>query len=248
LVSLGACAAGPVASQASKQALTRLATTGLDGAARPVAASADITGRKPSLLRTSVTGLYAAPPTPPPPATPPKPASGTATPAQATTTGVAVRGGTIDTVPCLAPTDPAGVYTPNPGMPTTGTYECAGSSTFDGSWVGQDVYTAMGTVDLLTGNTSGTSDETLTGVYMDDDIPLPGTLHIQTTYVLDGRSGALHLDARIVGGEDSFAGSAGCFVVDGFEAYGESGHGGYSGTWFRSGADRQAIEAACPSA
>ena len=137
-----------------------------------------------------------------------------------------VGGGWIGAIPCAFTS-----YTPSPGAPTTGDATCSSGSFWDGSWTGQTTYTAKGKINFLTGDSTGTVDETFNGISTSDDST--GTLHFLERYHLDGATNVLHIDCRIVGGTGDWVGSRGHAVFDAFQLLGLVGHGGYSGTWIR---------------
>lgn len=109
----------------------------------------------------------------------------------------------------------------------SGEFSCIGSSIWQGSFTGSTTFVAKGTVDLLTGDSSGTIDETFTGLADDGT---NGTLHLLETYTIDGESATIHIDARIVGGTGGFAPSHGEMSF-----YGPyplvAGAGEYRGSW-----------------
>lgn len=139
---------------------------------------------------------------------------------------IAVRGGWVGELPCLFTS-----YTPSESAPTTGTFSCMSGTTWDGGWTGHTVYTAKGTIDFLTGNASGTLNETFYGVYTGDDSS--GTLTFVERFRVYGATNSIHIDLKITGGTGDWAGSRGTSVFDGFQLLGVAGNGGYEATWIR---------------
>jgi hypothetical protein len=115
--------------------------------------------------------------------------------------------------------------------PTTGHFECEGSTLWDGALTGITTYHVDGTTDLATGDGSGTVAETFYGIATADQSS--GTLAFNETFTIDGATNAIHLVARIIGGTGDFAGSRGRLTFVGVLFSVVAGHGGYSGTWVR---------------
>jgi hypothetical protein len=113
--------------------------------------------------------------------------------------------------------------------PATGRGSCDGSTLWRGTWTGVTHYTVRGFFDLVTGDASGTIGETFVG--MSDDGG-SGTLRFNERFTLDGATSALHIDAWLLGGTGSFAGSRGFVTFDGQENA-VFGSGTYAGTWTR---------------
>jgi hypothetical protein len=132
-----------------------------------------------------------------------------------------IEGGWIATIPCA--------YTNFD--PTTGDFECEGSTLWDGALTGITTYHADGTLDLATGDVSGTIAETFYGIATADRSS--GTLAFEETFTIDGATNTIHLVARIIGGTGDFAGSRGRLTFVGALFSVVAGHGGYSGTWVR---------------
>jgi hypothetical protein len=137
-----------------------------------------------------------------------------------------IRGGWIGAVPCAFTS-----YNPSPGAPTTGTFTCTSGTFWDGSWTGQTMYTAKGTINFLTGDSSGTLDETFYGIATADQSS--GTLRFSERYRIYGATNTVHIDVTIVGGTGDWVGSKGHLTFDGVQFLGVAGHGGYAGTWIR---------------
>jgi hypothetical protein len=113
--------------------------------------------------------------------------------------------------------------------PVTGAFECTASSQWTGSWTGITTAQAEGTYDFVTGSGSGTIKETFVGRSSDGTT---GTLRFTETFVADGPSLTLHVDARIVEGTGDWVGATGYATFDGTLSSG-TGFGGYAGSWTR---------------
>lgn len=113
--------------------------------------------------------------------------------------------------------------------PATKRGSCDGSTLWRGTWTGVTHYTVRGFFDLVTGDASGTIDETFVGTADDGG---SGTLRFHERFTLDGATSALHIDAWLLGGAGSFAGSRGFVTFDGRENL-VTGRGTYAGTWKR---------------
>ena len=137
-----------------------------------------------------------------------------------------IRGGWIGAIPCAITS-----YNPSPGAPTTGTFTCSSGTFWDGSLTGQTTYTVHGQIDFLTGNSTGTLEETFYGVATADQST--GTLSFKERYRADGATNTLHIDVDIVGGTGDWIGSKGHLTFDGVQFVAVAGHGGYAGTWIR---------------
>lgn len=111
----------------------------------------------------------------------------------------------------------------------TGAFRCTASSTWTGTWTGVTHVEGEGTLDLATGSGSGTIEETFIGHASDGTA---GRLRFTETWVADGPSMTIHIDARIVEGTDDWVGATGRVVFDG-SMVGVSGYGGYVGSWTR---------------
>jgi hypothetical protein len=146
--------------------------------------------------------------------------------AMATSRGT-VRGGWLGELPCGLTS-----VAPSPSTPTTLTFSCASGTTWDGVWAGHTHYVVNGTLDLVTGNASGTIDETLVGVVTAS--ASPGTLHLVGTFDVDGATNTIEVDETLVGGTGAFAASHGHVTFEGVQLSGAAGHGGYHGTWTRA--------------
>jgi len=114
--------------------------------------------------------------------------------------------------------------------PSTGDFACVGGSTWQGSWTGLTHYDVKGVHDMKTGDMRGTITETFVGTYLPDRSH--GTLTMAHRFTIDGATSALHIDSEITGGDGdpTFRCSSGRVVWDGL-APGETGFGGYAGTW-----------------
>lgn len=120
-----------------------------------------------------------------------------------------------------------GPCVPTAFNPTSGSMVCQGSSTWDGTWTGQTDYVVRGTLDVVSGNSKGTIDETFVGI--DTATHAGGTLHLTERYVLDGATGALIIDCRLAGATGAFAGASGTVRFIGTTVSVAGGHGGYEG-------------------
>jgi hypothetical protein len=89
-----------------------------------------------------------------------------------------------------------------------------------------------GTINLLTGDSSGTIDETFIGRSSDGGT---GTLHLAETFTVNGAANTLHIDATILGGTGDFVGSSGEIRFDGLDLPTGQGEGTYTGIWHRPG-------------
>jgi hypothetical protein len=137
-----------------------------------------------------------------------------------------IRGGWVGATPCVITS-----YDPSPSDPTTGTFSCVGSTTWDGSWTGQTEFAVKGTINFLTGDASGTLEETLYGIATADQST--GSLQFTERFRVYGATNTLHIDLKIVGGTGDWVGSRGQLTFDGLQFLGVAGHGGYAGTWIR---------------
>jgi hypothetical protein len=122
-------------------------------------------------------------------------------------------------------------YTPSQETPTTGTFDCTSGTLWDGGWTGHTTYSVHGKINFLTGDSSGTLEETFYGVYTGDQSH--GTLTFVERYRIDGATNSLHIDLKITGGTEDWAGSRGTATFDGTQVLGLVGHGGYTATWIR---------------
>jgi hypothetical protein len=114
--------------------------------------------------------------------------------------------------------------------PSSGAFTCVGGSTWEGSWTGVTHYDVTGTVNPATGDMRGSLTETFVGTYVPDRSR--GTILLSERFVIDGATGVLHIASDIVGGDGdpTFRCSGGHATFDGV-APGETGFGGYQGTW-----------------
>ena len=113
--------------------------------------------------------------------------------------------------------------------PATGAFHCTASSQWTGSWTGVTQVEGEGTYDFVTGSGFGTIKETFIGRASDGTT---GTLRFTETFVADGPSLTLHVDARIVEGTGDWVGATGQATFDGTMSSG-TGFGGYAGSWTR---------------
>lgn len=123
---------------------------------------------------------------------------------------------------------------PRPGDPTTVDFTLTGTqSTATGTWEGQIVTThGEGTINLLTGEASGTADATFIG---SSDGVGTGTISIRGDFKfgpVDPATGRQTLieKSRIIDGTGDFAGSRGEVTFTG-SFVGGLGKGDYSGAW-----------------
>jgi len=114
--------------------------------------------------------------------------------------------------------------------PSSGDFNCVGSSTWEGAWTGVTHYDVTGTYNVTTGDVHGTFHETFIGIYVPDKSH--GTLGFQERLVIDGATSVIHIDTEIVDGDGdpTFRCSSGHLTFDGLTA-GPTGFGGYRGTW-----------------
>ena len=114
--------------------------------------------------------------------------------------------------------------------PSTGDFSCVGGSTWEGSWTGLTHYDVTGRYDPATGDMRGSFTETFVGTYVPDKSH--GTLLFSERFVIEGATGVLHIDTDIVSGDGdpTFRCSGGHLTFDGL-AQGETGFGGYRGSW-----------------
>ena len=114
--------------------------------------------------------------------------------------------------------------------PSTGAFRCVGGSTWEGSWTGVTHYVVTGVFNASTGDMRGTLDETFMGTYLADRSH--GTLKFHERFTINGATSVLHIDTDILSGEGdpTFRCSGGHVAFDGITP-GETGFGGYQGTW-----------------
>jgi hypothetical protein len=116
--------------------------------------------------------------------------------------------------------------------PGTGAFTCTGSSTWQGSWTGLTQFDARGVVDPVTGDTSGTINEVFIGTSLSDRST--GSLRFTESFTIAGATGAIVIDADIVGGggDPTFRCSKGHATFTGFgPPGGAGGFGGWQGAW-----------------
>lgn len=135
-----------------------------------------------------------------------------------------VRGGYLSVLPTTFTS-----LKPQPGHPTRASFTLVGGSEWDGSFLGQTYYTAAGTIDLVTGDASGTVDERLVGLVT--ATRKRGVLHVAGTFEVDGASNTALVLEKILGGTGAFAGSQGWLEFDAFLLPTSTGYGGYHGVW-----------------
>jgi hypothetical protein len=133
---------------------------------------------------------------------------------------LAVTGDWVDAAPCI----------PASFDPATGRFSATCSSIWTGTWIGVTKAQLDGTTNLLTGDTTGTIDETFIGRSDDGGT---GTLRLRETLEVDGNSSTLVIDATIVQGTGDFRGSRGHVTFTGLVAPDGQGAGMYSGRWVR---------------
>ena len=114
--------------------------------------------------------------------------------------------------------------------PASGDFSCVGGTTWEGSWTGVTSYEIEGNLDLATGDTRGTIDETFVGTYLPD--MSTGSLRFRESFTLDGATFAVHIEAHVVegSGDPTFECSSGRATFDGLAPL-VTGFGGYHGTW-----------------
>ena len=142
----------------------------------------------------------------------------TAADAQPKPTTTTVRGGWVGVLPCV----------PLPGTTLTGTrlhLRCVSGTAWDGAWSGQTSYVVTADTDLVTGNTKGTIDETLTGI--DTATQRPGTLHLNGSLQVDGATNTIQVEESIIDGTGAFSHLSGHATFEGVQVSGAAGHGGY---------------------
>lgn len=118
-------------------------------------------------------------------------------------------------------------YQPSSPDPTTGTYQGADSTLWQGTWTGVTHYAIRGTANLVSGAGSGTLQETFAGRSSGDG---NGTLSFDETYTLDA-AGHIVIEARIVDATGDFTGARGRLTFDGTEVGAVTGSGTYRGRW-----------------
>ena len=111
----------------------------------------------------------------------------------------------------------------------TGEFSCVGTTDWVGTWTGVTTYTVHAVLDLDTGDSWGSVDETFIGIAADGTA---GTLHFDETFTIDGSTLEINLEFRIIEGTGEFEGSRGSGTFDGIIG-GTSGLGSYSGHWVR---------------
>jgi hypothetical protein len=141
----------------------------------------------------------------------------------ASATRTEVGGDWASAVPCVPVQG-----SPSLEHPTQIPYTCEGSATVRGDLVGVTVYTTYGTIDLATGSSWGTMEETFTGVSGDGS--LRGTMDFAEKFTIDGSTLFFDDYAKIVGGSGDFSGSRGLVKFNGTVAAGVGG-GTWGGTW-----------------
>jgi hypothetical protein len=116
--------------------------------------------------------------------------------------------------------------------PVTGEFSATGASVWQGGFRGTTVVTTQGTTNLVTGDTTGTVDETFTGKAGRPKRHLHGTIHFVEEYTVVGATGAFHLVAHMTGGTEGFDGARGTVTFDGTtDTLTGVGGGTYEGQW-----------------
>jgi hypothetical protein len=136
-----------------------------------------------------------------------------------------VQGGWIEALPC-----PYTTLTPAAGHPTTVSFTCTAGTLWDGTWTGHTYFVLKGTLDLVSGDGTGTADETFVGTALADHSQ--GTLHFLGDWTFYGATNSYRGHEVIVDAAGQFAGAKGEVDFEGMEA-GLFGHGGYHGWWSR---------------
>lgn len=139
--------------------------------------------------------------------------------------GTVVGGSWVNEVPCLFTSF----------EPDTGSFTCTGSSTWQGSWTGVTHFEAWGVTDPRTGDLRATLTETFVGSYVADRST--GSLMFTETIIVEGATGAVLIEADIVGGsgDPTFRCSSGHVSFDGFSTpAGVIAFGGWRGIWNHS--------------
>ena len=114
--------------------------------------------------------------------------------------------------------------------PSTGRFKCVGSSVWTGGFTGVTEFTVRGTLNLLTGDSSGVIDETFIGRSYHG---ISGRLIFTETFRVDGDQGRIWIHATIVRGSEGFEGSRGQVLFTGLVTPVGQGAGGYVGRWTR---------------
>ncbi|MGH9036894.1 MAG: hypothetical protein ACRD0O_14115 [Acidimicrobiia bacterium] len=120
-------------------------------------------------------------------------------------------------------------YQPSPTDPTTGSFEGVGSILWQGAWTGVSSFTFRGTVDLVTGASSGTQEDTFAGRSTDGGT---GTMSFSSTFTF-GPDGHVLARGRIVDATGDFTGARGTLVAEGTAVGGVIASGTYHGDWSR---------------
>ncbi|MCA1831183.1 MAG: hypothetical protein ABR548_11045 [Actinomycetota bacterium] len=121
-------------------------------------------------------------------------------------------------------------------FPSTVTGHCEGTATWQGSWTGEAIYDALGKVDLVTGDATGTVSLDFNGIAMRNTNPNDrhsGQLHMTGTFKIIGATGEETATLTIISGTENFAGAKGTAVFDAFNVYTSGGPatGSFSGSW-----------------
>jgi len=121
-------------------------------------------------------------------------------------------------------------YQPSLTDQTAGSYAGVGSDLWQGTWTGVSSFTFRGTVDLITGEGSGTIEETLSGRSADGGT---GTMSITWAFTV-APDGHVLLRGRIVDATGDFTGARGTLVAEGTGVGGALfSSGTYHGDWSR---------------
>jgi hypothetical protein len=124
---------------------------------------------------------------------------------------------------------PTTAYQPSPTNPTTGSFEGVGSNLWQGTWTGVSSFTFRGTVNLVTGASSGTMEETFAGRSTDGGT---GTMSFTWAFTF-GPDGDVLARGRIVDATGHFTGARGTLVAEGTVLGAVSASGTYHGDWSR---------------
>jgi hypothetical protein len=112
--------------------------------------------------------------------------------------------------------------------PVTNKFECTGVSNWTGTWNGQCFYHAHGTIDPLTGYSTGSIDETVVTVTADGH---KGETFWYETFENHGALGHIDIEGTLLGGSGDFEGATGNASFIGDLQLSSSGSGTYTGRW-----------------
>lgn len=105
--------------------------------------------------------------------------------------------------------------------PETHAGHCQGTATWQGDWTGQTTFDAVGTLDIVTGDASGTIKQDFDGYHLREgstnvaNAPR-GQMHFSGTFKVDGATGAETVRLTITKGTGDFAGATGTATFIGF--------------------------------